>query len=335
MSRYSGDFRRQTYQPTWLFAGHRSGAGSGIACYGPARGSCSRTKVRSPVLSFPVIALSIAWMALLLCLPGLSRADDEGQWLPTLPEASLAQWYKPDNKRQVWLHTMFALRREMQAVSEYLELEDRARLAKWAERLVGHYRKIPEMVPEWSDDADLDAAVDLERSVAAGDFAAVKEATRELGRSCKSCHREYRALAAARFRAPDFSLLTVTDASGVERDFPDQMHALSRSVNRIKIAGEDQRWDVAELALSKLRLELAALGETCSDCHDDEAPQERILGAEARASLTRIGAGLAERQQQALGRSVGEAAVRICARCHGIHRTLSDLSRRLSPVDRR
>ena len=37
------------------------------------------------------------------------------------PPASLEKWYKPANERQVWLHTMFRLRREMQAISEYAE----------------------------------------------------------------------------------------------------------------------------------------------------------------------------------------------------------------------
>ena len=41
------------------------------------------------------------------------------------PPASLEKWYKPANKRQVWLHTMFRLRREMQAISEYAEQNDK------------------------------------------------------------------------------------------------------------------------------------------------------------------------------------------------------------------
>ena len=40
------------------------------------------------------------------------------------PPASLEQWYKPANKRQVWLHTMFRLRREMQAIAEYAKQDD-------------------------------------------------------------------------------------------------------------------------------------------------------------------------------------------------------------------
>ncbi len=64
------------------------------------------------------------------------------------PPASLEQWYKPANKRQVWLHTMFRLRREMQAISEYAEQNDQAGMDKWIQRLEKDYIKIADMVPE-------------------------------------------------------------------------------------------------------------------------------------------------------------------------------------------
>ena len=47
------------------------------------------------------------------------------------PPASLAQWYKPENKRQVWLHNMFKLRREMQAVRLYADNKEDNHLQKW------------------------------------------------------------------------------------------------------------------------------------------------------------------------------------------------------------
>ena len=58
------------------------------------------------------------------------------------PPASLAQWYKSDNKRQVWLHNMFKLRREMQAVRLYFDNNDAKHLEKWAPLLSEHYLKI-------------------------------------------------------------------------------------------------------------------------------------------------------------------------------------------------
>ena len=47
------------------------------------------------------------------------------------PPASLAQWYKPENERQVWLHNMFKLRREMQAIRLYSDNKDAKHQDKW------------------------------------------------------------------------------------------------------------------------------------------------------------------------------------------------------------
>ena len=71
------------------------------------------------------------------------------------PPASLAAWYKPQNKRQVWLHTMFKLRREMLAVEIYAKDQDSASLQNWAAKLIKDYLKIAEMVPEWANRVDL------------------------------------------------------------------------------------------------------------------------------------------------------------------------------------
>ncbi len=63
------------------------------------------------------------------------HAGDEQEVRLKLPPQSLGRWYRPANKRQAWLHTMFGLRREMLAVSDYLALEDQPHAGKWVERL--------------------------------------------------------------------------------------------------------------------------------------------------------------------------------------------------------
>ncbi|MDX2458131.1 MAG: hypothetical protein QNL87_11555, partial [Gammaproteobacteria bacterium] len=72
------------------------------------------------------------------------------------PPASLAQWYKPENRRQVWLHNMFKLRREMQAVRFYADIKDVKHLEKWVMLLSEHYLKLGEMVPEWKKKLDME-----------------------------------------------------------------------------------------------------------------------------------------------------------------------------------
>lgn len=246
----------------------------------------------------------------------------------TLPD-SLGQWYKPANKRQVWLHTMFAMRRELQAVREYAQQRDGAYLAKWSAELAGHYRKLPQMVPEWRDETDLSLIEALERRVEAGDFAGVLRAADRLERDCRSCHRQYQALAAVRYRWPRFDGIRIDDGHGGDVPYRDYMETLSNTVNRIKIASEDDRWDLAQASLGELRGQLDALGEGCRTCHADAAPRERILGSETATTLGQLEQAILARDNKAAGRRLGEAAVQTCARCHGVHRLLSGIQRQL------
>ncbi len=67
---------------------------------------------------------SILLVSLCLLLGWLTPAYAEPIVSLKLPLTSLEKWYKPANKRQVWLHTMFRLRREMQAIADYAENSD-------------------------------------------------------------------------------------------------------------------------------------------------------------------------------------------------------------------
>lgn len=191
-------------------------------------------------------------------------------------------------------------------------------------------RNVSEMVPEWDDELDLETLGRLERAAEEGDFQETAAAAKRLGRTCRSCHNEFRALVAAHYRGPRFEGLQVTDGSGVDQDYGDHMKGLSRTLNRVKIASEDERWNVADQSLTALRTELDRLGETCSVCHEEEAPRERILGTEAQSSLDEIAAGVSAREPKRVGRYLGQAAVQVCARCHGVHRIVSDLTDHLS-----
>ncbi len=264
------------------------------------------------------------------CLVGGVQGE-EGEKQVQLPPASLAQWYTPIGKRQIWLHNMFKLRREMQAVTEYLTLEDQPRLRKWADRLVEHYRKIGDMAPEWRDELEQDEADALQRAAEDGRFEDAARAVRRLGLSCRSCHREYRAVTAAFYRTPDFSKIQVEDSETlVEETYAEVMKRLSVLVNRIKIASEDERSDVALDTLFELERRMDDLSTSCTNCHKEEAPRERILGKATDDLLAGLQAAVQKGAQKEVGRKLGGMAVIACARCHGVHRTLYDLKRTMA-----
>lgn len=266
----------------------------------------------------------IAFLLLaLLPFPIASLADGSRQVTLELPPESLGQWYRPQAKRDVWLHTMFALRREMQAVAEYSALEDSERLQQWLERLETDYRKIGEMVPEWQDELELELFPKMRKAGSAEELARLQ---RKLRKSCQGCHREYKLTAALRYRAPDFGPVKVESSESLEEeDYSTVMQRLTLLVNRVKIASVDGRRKAALDALESLRVRLADLGESCAACHRDAAPRERILGKEAAGALEHVQAGIESGDVKATGRYLGEFAVGVCADCHAIHRLQWDL----------
>ena len=234
------------------------------------------------------------------------------------PPASLAQWYKPENERQVWLHTMFKLRREMQAVQFYAENKDAKHLDKWVALLSEHYLKIGEMVPEWKKNLDVDAIAWLQESAVNNRYQDVSHALDKLNESCESCHKGYRAITAAMYRSPDFSLMEISPSTSLEM----HMEALTRQVNQIKIASEDGMQDVALSSLSDLETDMNALGKTCSNCHKKDT---RVYPDEAiNTTLNSLGESLRTGTLKDQGRELGTLAVLACARCHGTHRIAYD-----------
>ena len=200
---------------------------------------------------------------LLLLVGGIVYIHKDRVTLVRTPPASLAQWYKPENERQVWLHTMFKLRREMQAVRFYAENKDANHLEKWVALLSEHYLEIGEMVPEWKKKLDVEALGDLQQSAGSNRYQDVSQALDTLAESCESCHKDYRAITATMYRAPDFSLIEISPTTS----FKVHMKELTKQVNQVKIASEDGMKDIALSSLSGLKKGINVLGETCSNCH--------------------------------------------------------------------
>ncbi len=237
------------------------------------------------------------------------------------PPTSLAQWYKPQNKRNVWQHNMFKLRREIQAVKEYVIANDKPHAKKWALNLVEHYRKIAEMVPEWKDELELGWVNKIKAAATQGDLKKLSQGIRKIQTSCKGCHNDYRAQVAAIYRAPDFSNIMVK-LNGKDVTYSDFMKMLMRDVNRIKIASEDQNKTKAMSSLLDVRQGIEILRSSCNNCHKGDTAKDYYLGNQTEGMLDRLESAIDTGKN---GRALGEFAVQACARCHGSHRIIYDL----------
>ncbi len=269
-------------------------------------------------------------LLLMLCLTSLlsskySFASKETITL-NLPPSSLQQWYKPANKRHVWLHVMFKLRREMQAISEYSDARDHQHQLKWAQKLVKDYKKAGDMVPEWKQSMKPYLVDELLDAVKKNNRDKIKRSQRKLASTCRKCHDKYRAITAAIYRSANFSKIKVNDIdTNEELDYMDAMENLSIAMNRIVIGMVDQRYEAAQYSINELEKRMDNLAHSCSECHKSDAAKETLLGKENKSRFKNLRQFLKSKNIEKAGRTVGEIAVTACARCHSIHRTASDL----------
>ena len=270
----------------------------------------------APVLLSACLLVSI--------LPGPAAAEPPIK-LAT-PPASLEQWYKPANKRQVWLHTMFRLRREMQAIEEYSEQQNPAELKKWIKRLDKDYNQIAEMIPEWEKEIKPRLIPELETFTKKGDYLRIRKTLKMISRTCKDCHQAYAPVVTAIYRSPSYDKIKVKLPDGSSQSFDDNMHGLSKSVNRVLIALKDGYKKTAMQARNDLVKDLNTLETSCSSCHkDDPYPVERILGKATKQKLASLEKNITQWKVKPSQELMGKLAVTVCARCHNTHRISADL----------
>jgi len=268
-----------------------------------------------------ILLQTVITIIIVFVIAGLIYKHEDKVTLIKTPPEELAHWYKPENKRQVWLHNMFKLRRELQAVEYYAENSDAEHLNKWSLRLKEHYLKIADMVPQWQEKLAIPTIERLQKSSERKEYQAVLYEVKQLRENCNACHTDYQAITALTYRTPDFSDLKLELASSEEQEevtFSDHMKTLSNQVNQIKIASEDGLSGLALTSLHRLKSNMETLGETCGGCHKN---QRSIYPSEGmKKTLASLEVSIASGTLKQQGRDLGTLAVQACARCHGIHR---------------
>ncbi len=260
--------------------------------------------------------------------------------LVKLPPQSLAQWYQPENERHVWLHTMFNLRRDMQAIEQVVEevrgqvvpgkvpqmVADKLadNLAEWVNRFTEDYQKIAEMVPEWKHRLDQKSVRDLQTAQVSNQYDEVAVALKSLQASCNDCHHQFRSVTAALYRAPNFEHIRINEGESLS----DSMTSLNTTVNQIKLAIRAGEQEPSLAALGELRIGIDAVGEVCSNCHEKMPKTYPDRGLESALDELQVSLESDDMRQQ--GRDLGTVAVMACAQCHGTHRIAYDTKQLLA-----
>ncbi len=247
------------------------------------------------------------------------------------PPTSIQQWYKPKNKRQVWLHTMFRLRRELLAITDYSQQSETELTQKWFDSFKKDYLSVAMMVPEWQEFVDTQLVNDLELAVKNKDYSNIPSMVKKLEKNCNHCHNDYQAVTRLLYRSADFYHVKVQSIESEHKlSYSKAMVNLSNTLNRLKIAIHDELYPKAISYIQPLTLQLDNLSASCIDCHyypSDEQPKEQqdYIFKSSTLLLKNLEKSLAEKDNKKARINLGGFAVKVCARCHATHRTISDL----------
>ena len=108
------------------------------------------------------------------------------------------------------------------------------------------------------------------------------------------------------------------------------MKAIRHDLVALKIAREDLQPDRAGHFGKQLAEKLDTLGKSCDSCHKDPEPKERILGTKTKEIMTKLQLALKEPgKTKKSGGLLGELGFSVCGRCHGVHRSSSEIKRLL------
>lgn len=242
------------------------------------------------------------------------------------PPTTIKNWYKPNNKRQVWLHTMFRLRREILAINDYSQSQQPELMKKWFNNFKKDYLSIGEMVPQWKNSLDSSTLTDLQLAVEKGDYTKILGSLNGLKDSCDNCHSDYQAITRLLYRGADFAKIKVYDTETAHKiDYNKAMNGLSNTVNRIKIAMHDNLYPQSIAYIAPLKSQLKNLADGCGDCHKQGKEQIDYIFTASTPILSELKEALEQKDNKKARLSLGTFAVKVCARCHSIHRTTAEI----------
>jgi len=251
---------------------------------------------------------------------------EENTILLKKPPEIIKNWYKPTNKRQVWLHTMFRLRRELLAINDYSQVEESRLVKKWFKSFKKDYLQVGEMVPQWKQLLDTKKLNNLQMAVEKDEYAKIPKIVDTLKNTCDTCHTDYQAITRLLYRGTDFAKIRVVDAKdGHNIGYSEAMNGLSNAVNRIKIAMHDNLYPQAIEYLKPLNTQLKALADGCGDCHKQENEQVDYIFTSSKPVLSELKEALIQKDNKKARTKLGTFAVKVCARCHSIHRTTAEI----------
>ncbi len=257
--------------------------------------------------------------ALLVLAGGL--AFGENKVILKKPPKSLHKYYPPKSKNFEFLNNMYIMSTSFFGINLNINEGNWKGALEWANRLRDTYKKTSRMVPEWKKYFKPALADDLVKAVKSKNVDKVIKASKKLGQTCASCHRDNEIAVKLVYHYPSFDNLKLEDpVEFMEVKVGKYMEKMTNSLKALRIYLTQGQKDMAQEAGTNFAERVRGLRAMCSKCHTDKASEEIYMGKNLESALTKLEELLsAEKLDQKAIFSTLDRISMTCAKCHNVH----------------
>lgn len=272
--------------------------------------------------------LSAVVLMILAFIPNVAGAKD---FVVKPPPASLDKFYPPQSKEPKWVQQMHKLSGSFGGVFVNMREGDWENAEKLAGQFVEAYKETSEMVPEWEEYFDLDAAKNFAETVKTRDGEKIGKAAGPVGKTCGKCHGDHEVSVWAKYHWPSFHEVKVIDPmDDKEVGFDKYMGSLSGAFKGVTVNFKEGQNDRAHKAARAFKTKYTELKSTCSKCHTTGDVQRFYVGEPVMAALSGLVDELGKDKPDpgTVWKNVGIVGKEGCKHCHLVHRPASFIKER-------
>jgi hypothetical protein len=187
------------------------------------------------------------------------------------PPHSLDKFYSERGKTSEWIEQMRKIDKTLGAVFISLDREDWGNAFQSAKDFGLAYQKAAEMVPEWKDLFDLEAAETFIASVPLKNVEKTTQFASKLEKTCSFCHQKHNISVWTRYHWPSTKTIKILDPiDEKEVNYDQYMHQLSSSFRNISIHFDQKQFNESWKAIDIFSKRFRGLRSVCSKCHVTE-----------------------------------------------------------------
>lgn len=264
------------------------------------------------------VAVAFAAMLCLAAFP--AHAKD---YIVKQPPKSMDELYPPKSPKAKWVDQMHKISGTFGGVFVDMKENDWENAEKLAGKFVEAYKEAADMVPEWKDYFDHDAARAFAETVKTHDPKEIGKAAGAVGKTCHKCHEQTYVAVWTRYHWPSVESIKITDPVTEEKkDYGKYMSLLAGTFRGATVNFNEAQYDRAAKAAGDMKKRLMEMKSTCAKCHVGDDVKQFFVGPAVSSALDAMKAEL-EKEKPNPGefwKNVGVIGKQSCTACHLVHR---------------